>query len=286
MSAKLQERGLETCRDIQSLEQGRLREWFGAKGETLWLNAQGLDQANALSSAPAQRKSVSAEMNWGIRCQDRAAAVKILSEVSQQLSERLLACDLRAIHLTLKLKLAVPGWVEPIKRGGHGQCDDVSRSAPLPDASNEPALLLRTAQQLFDALSPDPVRLRGVGLAVKLGTASSSSRSPQKAAVGTSSLTRWLKRGSTESSLEKAAEAPTAAFADSHIVVDLEGSEQVQEPDSRNQVECPVCSKLLNKDEADAHVNAHFEGGSAEPPEKRLRLAVVAGDDSECELVE
>ncbi|OLP85753.1 DNA repair protein REV1 [Symbiodinium microadriaticum] len=282
MSAKLQERGLETCRDIQSLEQGRLREWFGAKGETLWLNAQGLDQANAVSSAPAQRKSVSAEMNWGIRCQDRAAAVKVLSEVSQQLSERLLACDLRAIHLTLKLKLAVPGWVEPIKRGGHGQCDDVSRSAPLPDASNEPAVLLRTAQQLFDALAPDPVRLRGVGLAAKLGTASASSRSPQKAAVGTSSLTRWLKRGPSES-LEKAAEAPTAALADSHIVVDLEGSEQVQEPDSRNRVECPVCSKLLNKDEADAHVNAHFE--CAEPPEKRLRLAVLA-DDSECELVE
>ncbi|CAE7892013.1 REV1 [Symbiodinium microadriaticum] len=220
--------------------------------------------------------------NWGIRCQDRAAAVKVLSEVSQQLSERLLACDLRAIHLTLKLKLAVPGWVEPIKRGGHGQCDDVSRSAPLPDASNEPAVLLRTAQQLFDALAPDPVRLRGVGLAAKLGTASASSRSPQKAAVGTSSLTRWLKRGPSES-LEKAAEAPTAALADSHIVVDLEGSEQVQEPDSRNRVECPVCSKLLNKDEADAHVNAHFE--CAEPPEKRLRLAVLA-DDSECELVE
>ena len=76
-----------------------------------------------------------------------------------------------------------------------------------------------------------------------------------------------------------------------------------QEPDSRNHVECPVCSKLLNKaslirrgrdrapyvsrpsspdhvsdcrslnevasacqDEADAHVNAHFEGGSAKLP--------------------
>ncbi|CAE7486663.1 REV1 [Symbiodinium natans] len=279
MSAKLQERGLESCRDIQSLEQGRLREWFGAKGETLWLNAQGLDQE--VSPAPAQRKSVSAEMNWGIRCQDRSAAVKILTEVSQQLSERLLASDLRAIHLTLKLKIAVPGWVEPIKRGGHGQCDDVSRSAPLPDASNEPSVLLRTAQHLFDTLSPDPVRLRGVGLAAKLGTVSSSSRSPQKAAAGTSSLTRWLKRGPAEA--PQPSTTSTTQAADSTIVVDLEASEQ--EPHVDDCVECPVCSKLISRAEADAHVNRHFEDISVEPPAKRLCPAVPAGDDSECELL-
>ncbi|CAK9004031.1 unnamed protein product [Durusdinium trenchii] len=271
MTAKLQERGLETCSDLQALEKKRLREWFGVKGETLWLNAQGLDQETSL--VPTQRKSVSAEMNWGIRCQDRPAAVKILSEVAKQLCDRLSICNLRANHLTLKLKIAVPGWVEPIKKGGHGQCDDVSRSSSLP-LTSDLQMLQRFALQLFDSLSPDPVRLRGMGLAARLGsgeTPSASSRSPKKAHSEASGIARWLRRPESKQAID----------VDD---VDLDST--------RPTVTCPVCMQVLDPASADAHVNRHFEEpaevpGGAEPPAKRPRLKAegAPGSDSECEII-
>lgn len=156
-----------------------------------------------------------ATRNWGIRCRDKDAAMKILqearaiciafaaygmpmayvqhlSQVAKQLFDRLSLCNLRPVHtsygkslaqganhLTLKLKIAVLGWargsnrpqdgpkttsndlkrpeteVEPIKKGGHGQCDDVSRSAPL--SASDLVTLEHCSEQLFDALAPDPV---------------------------------------------------------------------------------------------------------------------------------
>ena len=282
MVAKLQERGLENCSDVQALEKNRLREWFGAKGETLWLNAQGLDQESSL--VPVQRKSVSAEMNWGIRCHDRAAALKILFEVAKQLCDRLSVCKLRANHLTLKLKIAIPGWVEPIKKGGHGQCDDVSRSSSLPSESSDLNVLQRCAQQLFDSLSPDPVRLRGLGLAARLGTGgeASSSRSPKKTSAGVSSIARWLR---------KAVEEPVENKAKLQDVVDLDADQEILS-ESKNVI-CPVCGQQVPSADGDAHVNSHFDQSqpvSVQPPPKRLRFsseqqgARPAGSD-ECVII-
>ncbi|CAJ1332901.1 unnamed protein product [Effrenium voratum] len=278
MAAKLQERGLNTCSDIQALEKKRLREWLGVKGETLWLNAQGLDQESSL--VPAQRKSVSAEMNWGIRCQDRPAVLKILGEVARQLSERLAACSFRASHLTLKLKIAIPGWVEPFKKGGHGQCEDVSRSTPL--ASSELAGLTRAAEELFDLLKPDPVRVRGIGLSTRGANSDVSTRSPKKASGAASSgLARWLRKADVP-----VEQATAAAVQDQVEVVDLECSQEGQK-----SVACPVCAKLLPAGEVEAHVNSHFDDAPAQPPPaKRARGAdrvceVGGASDSECELI-
>eukprot|EP00435_Cladocopium_sp_Y103_P031159 s793_g7.t2 len=316
MAAKLQERGLEICSDIQALEKNRLREWFGVKGETLWLNAQGLDQESSL--VPAQRKSVSAEMNWGIRCPDKAAAVKILFEVAKQLKDRLAVCKLRANHLTLKLKIAIPGWVEPIKKGGHGQCDDISRSSALPSAESSEAgdleVLQRCALQLYDMISPDPVRLRGLGLAARLGSSGadgSNSRSPKKASAGTSagsgSIARWLRKAPELRKQEPSKEpAEPAEPAD---VVDLDALEHQElrgdfgrcsSPPYGNirsdTVPCPVCGRQIPAANADAHVNSHFDQSAVQPVQpvqpsrKRLRFSseqqgARPADSDECVII-
>lgn len=298
MAAKLQEKGLEICCDVQALEKNRLREWFGVKGETLWLNAQGLDQESSL--VPAQRKSVSAEMNWGIRCQDKAAAVKILFEVAKQLKDRLAVCKLRANHLTLKLKIAIPGWVEPIKKGGHGQCDDISRSAALPSSEAGEAgdfeLLQRCALQLYDMISPDPVRLRGLGLAARLGSSGAdgtNSRSPKKASAGTAgsgSIARWLRKapelGKQEPSKESTSLQEVAEPAEPADVVDLDAESQ----EIGGQVPCPVCGRQIFSANADAHVNSHFDQSQAvQPvPRKRLRFSEQGArpaDSDECVII-
>lgn len=300
MAAKLQEKGLEICSDVQALEKNRLREWFGVKGETLWLNAQGLDQESSL--VPAQRKSVSAEMNWGIRCQDKAAAVKILFEVAKQLKDRLAVFKLRANHLTLKLKIAIPGWVEPIKKGGHGQCDDISRSAALPNSEAGEAgdleVLQRCALQLYDMISPDPVRLRGLGLAARLGSGAdgTNSRSPKKASAGTAgsgSIARWLRKapelGKQEPSKESTSLQEVAEPAEPADVVDLDAESQ----EIGGQVPCPVCGRQIFSANADAHVNSHFDQSQAvQPvqPRKRLRFCseqqgARPADSDECVII-
>eukprot|EP00435_Cladocopium_sp_Y103_P029206 s793_g7.t1 len=323
MAAKLQERGLEICSDIQALEKNRLREWFGVKGETLWLNAQGLDQESSL--VPAQRKSVSAEMNWGIRCPDKAAAVKILFEVAKQLKDRLAVCKLRANHLTLKLKIAIPGWVEPIKKGGHGQCDDISRSSALPSAESSEAgdleVLQRCALQLYDMISPDPVRLRGLGLAARLGSSGadgSNSRSPKKASAGTSagsgSIARWLRKAPELRKQEPSKESTSlqeepAEPAEPADVVDLDALEHQElrgdfgrcsSPPYGNirsdTVPCPVCGRQIPAANADAHVNSHFDQSAVQPVQpvqpsrKRLRFSseqqgARPADSDECVII-
>lgn len=290
LSAKLQERGLTACADIRAYSKAQMRELFGAKGEMVWMNAHGEDYGQ--STQPAQRKSMSAEINWGVRPQDRAAALQILGEVAQQLAERLAAADASAAHLTLKLKIAVPGWVEPPwKVGGHGICDDVSRSAALHRLSREQSVLRSTGEKLFDELAPPPSRIRGLGLAARL---------PDRVASGAggSGLQRWL-RSSTATGGPSGAVASTCeasamcvvAFLEAPVFdvvgseeeeeeeVDIQGSfehdegqqkghQQEQEQSPAGAV-CPVCGLHFPVASIDAHVNAHFDGAplpAAPPP--------------------
>eukprot|EP00927_Polykrikos_kofoidii_P054399 TRINITY_DN48816_c0_g1_i1.p1 TRINITY_DN48816_c0_g1~~TRINITY_DN48816_c0_g1_i1.p1 ORF type:complete len:1476 (+),score=285.78 TRINITY_DN48816_c0_g1_i1:305-4732(+) len=189
LAAKLEERGLRLCQDVQAFDRAQLRSWFGSRGEMVWANARGEDFGTSLQ--PVTRKTISAEINWGVRLSDRVAASRMLDEVSRQLSDRLLAASATASHLTLKLKIAVPGWVEPPKVGGHGMCDDVSRSATLSRPAKDAPTLFQTAMRLLDALAPEPKTIRGVGLACRLAEAASTD---ERAGLG-----KWFRTSSSSS---------------------------------------------------------------------------------------
>lgn len=192
LAAKLEEHGLRCCRDLLQHDRGQLRHWFGVKGEMLWANARGQDYGTVAQQS--QRKTMSAEINWGVRLRDRGEALKMLAEVVHQLSERLSSADATATQLTLKLKIALPGWKEPIKKGGHGACEDLSRSAVLPHRSRESSALLRCATHLFDAAAPIPTSIRGVGLAARLADS-----------IGTDQggLGKWLRQAGAQSSPQR-----------------------------------------------------------------------------------
>ncbi|CAE8656027.1 unnamed protein product, partial [Polarella glacialis] len=279
MASKLQERGLEICRDLVALEKFQLRQWFGVKGETLWLNSRGLDSEAALQHQ-TQRKTMSAEMNWGIRPQDRPAALKVLSEVAQQLAEQLAGGSFRASQLTLKLKIAVPGWVESklMKKGGHGECDDISRSSALPSPTSDSPSLFRCAQKLFDSISPDPVRIRGVGLAARLSTgdtAASPSTGSSKQQPGGGGLGRWLRKAPSAPLSQEPMPMPSAPEV---VAVELSDSD-AEERGGASEVACPVCGQLQPAATAEAHVNSHFDGGHSVtlPPAKRPRSSGANG---------
>eukprot|EP00929_Paragymnodinium_shiwhaense_P085615 TRINITY_DN46031_c0_g1_i1.p1 TRINITY_DN46031_c0_g1~~TRINITY_DN46031_c0_g1_i1.p1 ORF type:complete len:1382 (-),score=237.15 TRINITY_DN46031_c0_g1_i1:137-4282(-) len=168
LAGKLEEHGLQKCSDVLPHSKGQLQHWLGtARGEMIWALARGEDVGDA--AKPRERKTVSAEINFGVRPQCRADVLKLLGQVAKQMSERLSAMTLMANHITLKVKIALPGWVEPPwKKGGHGRCEDFSRSANLPQGSSDSAALLRHATRLLDVLDPDHLRIRGIGLAAKV----------------------------------------------------------------------------------------------------------------------
>lgn len=66
MGSKLAKLGVNTCADLQSIPVGQLRAEFGPKtGESLHRFSMGHDDREV--KADKQRKSVSAEVNYGIR---------------------------------------------------------------------------------------------------------------------------------------------------------------------------------------------------------------------------
>ena len=71
--------------------------------------------------------------------------------------------------------VAVLGWTEPIKKGGHGVCEDSNRSIALPKPTREVAILVQHAAQLLKVLSPEPSRIRGMGLSVRMDTKAAES---------------------------------------------------------------------------------------------------------------
>lgn len=322
LATLLEQRGLACCRDVLAHSKGQLREWFGAKGEMLWANTRGQDFGAATQQT--QRKSMSAEINWGVRVQDRASAVQILAEVAQQLADRLTSSEAFAAHVTLKLKIAVPGWVEPPwKKGGHGHCDDVSRSAALPRPSQEKDHLLRCGTQLFDSLAPDPRRVRGVGLAARLaeGPASSTGVGLERWFVppkGGPSVPTFKEVDAVDTEVDDTASedgwcAPLPPSKDTLAqrcgepsgsdcgVIDLEALELQDSTPSRPEtadraveVQCPVCQAMQAVGSIETHVNSHFDKATLDPspaPKKKPRrtlldfAATAVASSNDCEFV-
>lgn len=66
MESKLSSLGIKTCGDLQSLSMAKLQKEFGPKtGQMLYRYCRGLD--DRLVQREKERKSVSAEINYGIR---------------------------------------------------------------------------------------------------------------------------------------------------------------------------------------------------------------------------
>jgi len=277
---KLEERDLKLCGDVMATSESQMVHWFASKGKMLWSWAHGEDVAGA--TIPKQRKMISAEINFGVRPYGKQCVQRLLEQVASQLSERLSGLDLAANQLTLKLKIAVLGWTEPPwKRGGHGVCEDASRSAPLPKPSQDIAALVKSATNLLDTLGPEPTRVRGIGLTARV--------EPKDVRENTR-LRQWLKAGAetcTEQGEPHASSTPRETRIDDQCqlselqceIVDVESpAEETYKTATAkgilSQVTCPVCNALLAREDADAHVNGHFDVEPS-PPTVRTKATVL-----------
>lgn len=100
-SVKLDSLGIKTCGDLQAIPLAKLRSEFGAKiGETLYNHCRGADDRPLVYEH--ERKSVSAEVNYGIRFKNSAEAETFLRQVATEVHSRLAEVKMKGKCITLK----------------------------------------------------------------------------------------------------------------------------------------------------------------------------------------
>lgn len=164
MSMKLREMGVEKCGDLKPISLNRLQTQFGTKtGKMLHSYARGVDSRELKTST--ERKSVSVDINFGIRFKDFSEAETLVGNLSRELQKRAEQACVLGTQLTLKMKIRKKDApLEPWKFLGHGACDNVSRSLSLLQPSREAAECGRLAVKLLKQLDPSAADIRGVGL--------------------------------------------------------------------------------------------------------------------------
>jgi DNA repair protein REV1 len=173
---KLEELGITTIADIHSSSKSTLQSQLGANaGALLWDFAHGKDSRRV--EGPKPRRSVGAEVNWGVRFETPEDPEKFVASLAMEVAVRMQQGGVRGRTITLKLKRKKPGWTEPVKYLGMGSCDSFSKSVTLAsmtaaaeDLEKEGKVLLRMLRVPFD-------EIRGMGLAVsRLDTGGSSGK--------------------------------------------------------------------------------------------------------------
>lgn len=161
---KLKELGVENCEELRSMSLDRLQSYFGTKtGKTLHNYTRGID--NRELKLTAERKSISVDINFGIRFKDTSEAETLLNSMSEELQKRAEKAGVSGNQITLKMKIRKQDApVETKKYLGHGACDNVSRSLALLEPSREARECKRLAIQLLKQLKPIAADIRGIGL--------------------------------------------------------------------------------------------------------------------------
>lgn len=166
LASRLHTMGARTCSDLQRFTQSQLQREFGAKtGSALYRHCRG-DDDRALNFGH-QRKSVSADVNYGIRFTNQEEAAVFIKQLAGEVSSRLRKVKLKGRCITLKLMVrAKEAPIETAKFLGHGVCDQVTRSSTLVTAVADQDIIAREVLSILRQLSVRPSDLRGIGIQV------------------------------------------------------------------------------------------------------------------------
>ncbi|ALC43278.1 Rev1 [Drosophila busckii] len=164
MSYKLNQAGLNTCGDVQQVSLVRLELLLGKKmALTLYQNCRGID-TRALNYEQ-QRKSVSAEVNYGIRFTQAQELDTFLRQLCTEVHNRLLEIKRKAKTITLKLMVrAADAPVETSKFMGHGVCDTQTKSVQLPQGTSDVTVITQSVLKMMMEMEVPPHELRGLGV--------------------------------------------------------------------------------------------------------------------------
>ncbi|XP_058990512.1 DNA repair protein REV1 isoform X2 [Mustela lutreola] len=166
MESKLTSLGIKTCGDLQYMTMAKLQKEFGPKtGQMLYRFCRGLDDRPVRTEK--ERKSISAEINYGIRFTQPKEAEAFLLNLSEEIQRRLEAAGMKGKRLTLKVMVRKPGApVETAKFGGHGICDNIARTVTLDQATDSAKIIGKATLNMFHTMKLNISDMRGVGIQV------------------------------------------------------------------------------------------------------------------------
>ncbi|KAI0696583.1 DNA repair protein [Cerioporus squamosus] len=139
-------------------------------GETLYKALRGIDERQLESDKP--RKSVSCDINYGIRFENNEQAETFIYQMAEEVSRRLQSIDMRGRSLTLKILVRDPSApVEAPKFLGHGICEAYNKQTPLiapgGRATSDEKVIGEHAWRLLKSFNFDPKELRGIGIQIQ-----------------------------------------------------------------------------------------------------------------------
>ncbi|XP_066433243.1 DNA repair protein REV1 [Eleutherodactylus coqui] len=164
MEYKLASLNVKTCGDLQNLSMSKLQKEFGPKtGQMLYRFCRGLDDRPIRKEK--ERKSVSAEINYGIRFTKTSEAEAFLENLAEEIQRRLQSAKMKGRKLILKIMVRKAGApIEPAKFGGHGICDNIARSVALDQATDSAKVISKETLKMFQSMKLNVADMRGVGL--------------------------------------------------------------------------------------------------------------------------
>ncbi|KAK7202772.1 hypothetical protein BZA70DRAFT_251773 [Myxozyma melibiosi] len=157
---------IRTVSDARSLGKARLQQLLGEKnGEKLLNYSRGID--DRVVGSISERKSVSVEVNWGVRFSSIKQVEEFIKSLSQELYRRLVKLGSRGEALTLKIQVRAPNApVDPPKFLGCGECISISRSTSLSGASIDIDKIVHAALPLLRKMTMVVSDIRGMGLQI------------------------------------------------------------------------------------------------------------------------
>ncbi|KAI1083281.1 impB/mucB/samB family protein [Whalleya microplaca] len=164
IAGKLEEIGIKYVNDIRQTSRERLINTLGPKtGEKLWEYSRGIDRTE-VGDQPI-RKSVSAEVNWGIRFISQEEAEEFVTNLCKELERRLLNEQVKGKQLTMKImRRAIDAPLDPPKHLGHGKCDTFNKSVMFGVATHDYQVLGKEAISILRSYKFSPGDLRGLGV--------------------------------------------------------------------------------------------------------------------------
>lgn len=175
---KLNNLHIKTCADLQQMPLSQLQHEFGKKlGETLHQFCRGIDHKPL--SYDQVRKSVSAEVNYGIRFTEEHELNTFLDQLCNEVHNRLNEISAKAKSITLKYMVrAQSAPIETAKFMGHGFCDNVTKSITLSTSTCDLNIIKQTVFNIKNILNVPAHELRGIGIQIsKLDVTNKSNKS-------------------------------------------------------------------------------------------------------------
>ncbi|EDU39787.1 DNA polymerase IV [Pyrenophora tritici-repentis Pt-1C-BFP] len=196
IGGKLEGLGIKLVKDIRELTKEKLIQTLGPKtGEKLYEYSRGIDRQEV--GEQVVRKSVSAEVNWGVRFENQEQADEFIASLCGELQKRLRKEKVKGKQFTMKVMRRSPDApLDPSKHLGHGKCDTHNKSILLGVATNSSEVLTKEALAIVRGFAFTPGELRGIGIQM---TKLELMKSPTDGSLDGSQRRLQFKVGNTES---------------------------------------------------------------------------------------